>query len=134
MCWCTAVCIMLLFCAKTVAKVLHNFELASLKKKKEKRKEKRKKIKKKKEKRKEKRKKKKKKKEKRKEKKKKIKIERMNSQFGYHIGVLLVMKTHKDERCVVIKADNFTVFGKFFCIIILRVHAIPTYRVYRIYI
>ena len=121
MCWCTAVCIMLLFCANTVAKVLHNFELASLKKKK-------------KEKRKEKRKKKKKKKEKRKEKRKKIKIERMNSQFGYHIGVLLVMKTHKDERCVVIKADNFTVFGKFFCIIILRVHAIPTYRVYRIYI
>ena len=34
--WCTAQCRMILFCVKTIVKELHNFELACLKKKKNK--------------------------------------------------------------------------------------------------
>ena len=41
------------------------------------------------------------------------------------LGVLLVMKTFKDEWCIIVKANKFTVFET--CIIILRVCAIPIY-------
>ena len=37
--WCTLQCKILLFCVKTILKVSHNFELACLKKKKERKKE-----------------------------------------------------------------------------------------------
>jgi len=37
--WCTAQCKMLLFCAKTIVKESHNFEIACLQKKKKERKE-----------------------------------------------------------------------------------------------